>query len=199
MHENGLDLEFAVVDREREPSTTSSLSGTDRRQDGPVRDEAGFRAFVETNGATLLHAARLLTGDHHRGEDLVQTALTKVYLKWGKIDAPLPYARKALVNAHIDQTRRKWWGERSTEVLPEPPVLTGEVAASDLRDELRRMLSGLSPRDRAVVVMRYYCDLSEQDTAATLGLAIGTVKSSCARALARLRVEATSAAGGGGR
>lgn len=160
-----------------------------------MRDEAGFRAFVEANGTTLLHAARLLTGDHHRGEDLVQTALTKVYLKWGKIDAPLPYARKALVNAHIDQSRRKWWGERPTEVLPEPPGDTGEVVASDLRDELKRLLTQLPPRDRAVVVMRYYCDLSEQDTAATLGIPLGTVKSSCARALARLRVEVSTAGG----
>jgi RNA polymerase sigma-70 factor (ECF subfamily) len=161
-----------------------------------VRDEAGFRAFVEANGATLLHAARLLTGDHHRGEDLVQTALTKVYLKWGRIDAPLPYARRALVNAHIDQTRRKWWGERPTEFLPETPTPDVDAVATDLRDELRRMLAGLSPRERAVVVMRYYCDLSEQDTAATLGIPVGTVKSSCARALTRLRVDAPAAAGG---
>ena len=74
-----------------------------------MADEAAFRAFVESNGASLLHAARLLTGDHHRGEDLVQTALTRVYLKWDKIDAPLAYARKALVTAHIDSTRRRWW------------------------------------------------------------------------------------------
>jgi RNA polymerase sigma-70 factor (sigma-E family) len=163
---------------------------------GRVRDEAGFRAFVEANGATLLHAARLLTGDHHRGEDLVQTALIKVYSKWGRIDAPLPYARKALVNAHIDQTRRKWWGERPTEVLPEsaPPADGSDTTASDSRDELRRMLADLPAKDRAVIVLRYYCDLSEQDTAATLGLPVGTVKSSCARALAKLRVEATSGA-----
>lgn len=153
-----------------------------------MRDEAGFRAFVEANGATLLHAARLLTGDHHRGEDLVQTALTKVYLKWGRIDAPLAYARKALVTAHIDASRRKWWGERPTEVLPELPA-SSEAGVSDQRDELRRLLAGLPPRDRAVVVLRYYCDLSEQDTAAGLGIPVGTVKSSCARALARLRVE----------
>jgi RNA polymerase sigma-70 factor (sigma-E family) len=160
-----------------------------------VRDEAGFRSFVEANGATLLHAARLLTGDHHRGEDLVQTALTKVYQKWGRIDAPLPYARKALVTAHIDQSRRKWWGERPTETLPEPPgAQSTAVGESDTRDELRRMLASLEPRERAVVVLRYYCDLSEQDTAATLGMPLGTVKSSCSRALARLRVEA--AAGG---
>ena len=169
-----------------------------------MRDEAGFRAFVEANGATLLHAARLLTGDHHRGEDLVQTALTKVYLKWGRIDAPLPYARRALVNAHIDQTRRRWWGERPTGELPEQtaasaPMGPSDIATSDMRDELRRMLAELSPRERAIVVMRYYCDLSEQDTARTLGIPVGTVKSSCARALARLRVEATTASGGAGR
>src|ERR1700712_4282753 len=100
-----------------------------------MRDEEGFRVFVQTNGATLLHAARLLTGDHHRGEDLVQTALTKVYLKGGRVDAPLPYARKALVNAHIDQSRRKWWGERPTSVLPEGPEPSGDEDASDQRDE----------------------------------------------------------------
>jgi RNA polymerase sigma-70 factor (sigma-E family) len=161
-----------------------------------VRDEEGFRSFVETNGATLLHAARLLTGDHHRGEDLVQTALIKVYLKWGKIDTPLPYARRALVNAHIDQTRRKWWGERPTETLPEPVSGddAGDVTTSDARDQLRRMLAGLAPKERAVIVLRYYCDLSEQETAATLGMPVGTVKSTCSRALARLRVDATSGA-----
>jgi RNA polymerase sigma-70 factor (ECF subfamily) len=160
-----------------------------------MRDEAGFRTFVESHGATLLHAARLLTGDHYRGEDLVQGALTKVYLKWDRVDAPLAYARKALVTGHIDATRRRWWGERPTEVLPEVPGADG-LAASDERDELRRLLGGLSPRERAVVVLRYYCDQSEQDTAAALGMPVGTVKSTCARALARLRVEATASAGG---
>jgi RNA polymerase sigma-70 factor (sigma-E family) len=159
-----------------------------------VRDEEGFRSFVEANGATLLHAARLLTGDHHRGEDLVQTALIKVYMKWGRIDAPLPYARRALVNAHIDQTRRRWWGERPTETLPE--IVDGNpdrgTSASDSRDQLRRILAGLAPKERAVIVLRYYCDLSEQETAATLGMPVGTVKSTCSRALARLRVEVTS-------
>jgi RNA polymerase sigma-70 factor (sigma-E family) len=162
-----------------------------------VRDEAAFRAFVETNGATLLHAARLLTGDHHRGEDLVQTALTRLYLKWDRVEAPLAYARKALVTAHIDSTRRRWWGERPTEVLPERSDSTDDARTSDTRDELRRLLAELSPRERVVVVLRYYCDLSEQDAAATLGLPVGTVKSTCSRALARLRVEAKTAAGGG--
>lgn len=162
-----------------------------------MRDEAGFRAFVQTNGATLQHAARLLTGDHHRAEDLVQTALTRLYQKWDRVDAPLPYARKALVTAHIDSSRRRWWGERPTDVLPEHPTGGDDTDASDSRDELRRLLAELAPRERAVIVLRYYCDLSEQDAAATLGIPVGTVKSTCSRALARLRVEVT--AGGGSR
>jgi RNA polymerase sigma-70 factor (ECF subfamily) len=153
-----------------------------------VRDDAGFRAFVEANGATLLHAARLLTGDHHHGEDLVQTTLTKVYLKWDRLETPLAYARKALVTAHIDSTRRRWWGERPTELLPELAD-SDATTPSDERDQLRRLLAELGPRERAVIVLRYYCDLSEHDTAATLNMPVGTVKSTCSRALARLRVE----------
>lgn len=155
-----------------------------------MRDEAGFRAFVEANGATLLHAARLLTGDHQRGEDLLQNTLTKVYLKWGRIDAPLAYARKALVTGHIDATRRRSWGERPTETLPETPG-PDETHDADDRDQLRRLLNQLTPRERAVVVLRYYCDQSEQETASSLGIPVGTVKSTCSRALARLRVTAS--------
>ena len=79
--------------------------------------------------------------------------------------------------------------------LPDTPGTDGLVA-SDERDELRRLLGSLSPRERAVVVLRYYCDQSEQETAAALGMPVGTVKSTCARALARLRVEATASMGG---
>lgn len=161
-----------------------------------MRDEAAFRAFVEAHAATLLHAARLLTGDYHRGEDLVQTVLTKVYLRWDGIDAPLAYARKALVTGHIDATRRRWWGERPTETIPELADLGDDTVASDSRDELRRLLAELSPRDRAVIVLRYYCDQTEQEAAHTLGIPVGTVKSSCARALARLRVEVSAGIGG---
>jgi RNA polymerase sigma-70 factor (sigma-E family) len=155
-----------------------------------VTDEAAFRAFVDANGAVLLHAARLLTGDHHRGEDLVQTALTRLYLHWEKVEAPLAYTRKALVTAHIDSTRRRWWGEKSTEVLPEQPA-GDETSEVDERDELRRLLATLTKKERAVVVLRYYCDLSEQETAESLGMPVGTVKSTSARALARLRVDST--------
>ena len=123
-----------------------------------MADDAAFRAFVETNGAALLHAARLLTGDHHRGEDLVQTALTRVYLKWDRIDTPLAYARKALVTAHIDSTRRRWWGERPTETLPEAPRHRRRCRPADERDELRRLLAGPEPQgaggDRAALLLR---------------------------------------------
>src|SRR6185437_11016073 len=109
---------------------------------------------------------------------------------WDKIDAPLAYARKALVTAHIDSTRRRWWGEKPTETLPEVAASEStDVSAADERDQLRRLLSGLSPKERAVIVLRYYCDLSEQDAAASLGVPVGTVKSTCSRALSRLRVE----------
>ncbi len=157
-----------------------------------MRDEAGFRTFVQTNGATLLHAARLLTGDHHRGEDLVQTTLAKMYLKWDRISEPLAYARRSLVTTHVDSARRRWWGERPAPELPEE-ASPERTSASDDRDELRRLLRELSARERAVVVLRYYCDLSEAETAATLGVPIGTVKSTGSRALARLRVEAVTA------
>ena len=154
-----------------------------------MRDETAFREFVEANGATLLHAARLLTGDPQRAEDLVQTALTKLYLRWGRAREPLAYTRRVLVSTHIDSSRRRWWGERSTEVVPEQPGDDPGLAASDDRDELRRLLGELGPQERAVVVLRYYCDLTEKDTAAALRIPVGTVKSVTARALDRLRVE----------
>jgi RNA polymerase sigma-70 factor (sigma-E family) len=156
-----------------------------------MRDEAGFRAFVEANASALLHTARLLTGDHHRAEDLVQTALSKLYPRWERVDEPLAYARRTMVTSHIDARRRLWWGERPTDDLPERSD-TDATVASDERDQLRRLLGELPPRERAVIVLRYYCDLSEQDTARTLKIPVGTVKSSCARALAKLRVEAVA-------
>jgi len=162
-----------------------------------MSDDAAFSAFVQLNGASLLHTARLLTGDHHRGEDLVQTALAKLYLRWDKVDEPLAYVRKTLVTSNIDSARRRWWGERPVEVLPDRPTDDGALDASDERAELRRLLDELPARERAVVVLRYYCDLSEQDTAATLGIALGTVKSSASRALARLRVQVAAPAADG--
>ena len=162
-----------------------------------MRDETAFRDFVEANGATLLHTARLLTGDHHRAEDLVQSALTKLYLRWNRVREPLAYTRRALVNGQIDSSRRRWSGERPADVVPEPTAQDPSYAATDERDELRRLLRELTRLERSVVVLRYYCDMSEKDTAASLRLPLGTVKSTGARALARLRVSADAATTGG--
>ncbi len=159
-----------------------------------MRDEEAFRSFVQTNGPALLHTARLLTGDHHRAEDLVQATLTKIYLKWERLEQPLAYARRALVTAQIDSSRRRWWGERPTETLPESAAADPSTTLDD-RDQLRRLLAGLNARERAVIVLRYYCDLSEQQTAEVLGVPVGTVKSSGSRALARLRVHAARDSG----
>ena len=163
-----------------------------------MRDEAGFRAFVQTNGATLQHAARLLTGDHHRGRgsraDRTHPGLPEVGPhrrpaglrpqgpRHGahRLDAAAVVGRAADGGAAGDG--------RSAATTPTRPTS---------RDQLRRLLAELAPRERAVIVLRYYCDLSEQDAAATLGIPVGTVKSTCSRALARLRVDVT--AGGGSR
>lgn len=160
----------------------------------PADPDAAFAAFVREHGARLQHTARLLTGHHQSGEDLVQTVLTKMYLRWSRIDAPLAYAHKALVSTHVDGWRRHWRGETPTEVMPEHSVdptasSPGDAyGAVDSRDELRRALATLSRRDRAIIVLRFYADQSGAQTAATLGLPVGTVKSATSRALATLRV-----------
>jgi RNA polymerase sigma-70 factor (sigma-E family) len=162
-----------------------------------VRDDTAFRNFVEANGASLLHTALLLTGDHHRAEDLVQGALTRLYLRWNRVQEPLAYSRRALVNGQIDSARRRWRRERPAETVPDGAAPDPSFAATDERDELRRLLGELTRLERSVVVLRYYCDLSEKDTAASLRIPLGTVKSTGARALARLRVRADAATTGG--
>jgi RNA polymerase sigma-70 factor (sigma-E family) len=151
------------------------------------QDEA-FSAFVAARSRHLLQAAFLLTGDRHRAEDLLQTALTRCYLRWPSIEGADPegYVRRALVNAHIDWWRRKPWREEPTDLLPETalPDETDDVA---VRDALLSALATLNRRQRAVVVLRYYEDLSEAEIAAVLGCSTGTVKSAASRAMVRLR------------
>lgn len=150
--------------------------------------DAAFSAFVAARSRHLLQAAHLLTGDRHRAEDLLQTALTRAYLRWDRIvdEDPEGYVRRTMVNAHIDWWRRKPWREESTEVLPE--VLVADAAASyDVRAVLLTALAQLSRRQRAVMVLRYFEDMSEADIARTLGCSAGTVKSAASRATAKLR------------
>ncbi len=153
---------------------------------GPV-DES-FHVFVAARSRHLLHAAHLLTGDRHRAEDLLQTALTRAYLRWDRIDSDDPegYVRRTMVNAHTDWWRRKPWREQTTEDVPEVAV-PDPAAAYDARDAVLAALATLSARQRAVVVLRYYEGLSEAEIAATLGCSAGTVKSAASRAIAKLR------------
>ncbi|BCL15504.1 hypothetical protein GCM10017556_32430 [Micromonospora sagamiensis] len=151
--------------------------------------EEEFREFVAARSGALLRTAYLLAGDWATAEDLLQTALTKTYLAWkrnGGIDAVEPYARRVLVNTSTSWWRRRWHGERPTEVLPERPA-TDEIEQQLDRDALWRHLRALPARQRAVLVLRYYEDLSEAQTAALLNISVGTVKSQTSRALNTLR------------
>lgn len=153
-----------------------------------MRGEADerFSAFVTARSRHLLQAAYLLTGDRHRAEDLLQTALTRAYLRWDRIEEPEGYVRRTMVNAHTDWWRKRPWREQSTEQVPETAVPDGGGAV-DTRDAVLAALATLPARQRAVVVLRYYEGLSEAEIAATLGCSAGTVKSAASRALARLR------------
>ncbi|WP_163511344.1 SigE family RNA polymerase sigma factor [Fodinicola acaciae] len=148
-----------------------------------------FADFVGTAATRLLRTAELLTGDRHQAEDLVQAALEKAYLRWHRIrsDDPYGYVRRVLVNTHNDWWRRKPWRERATGELPEEA--SADVSEEHAkRDAVFRALATLTPRERTVVVLRYYEDLSEEATATALGVAVGTVKSTAARAFAKLRI-----------
>ena len=148
-----------------------------------------FREFVAARSAALLRTAYLLAGDWATAEDLVQTALTKTYLAWrrlGEIQAVEPYTRRVLINTATSWWRRRWHGERPTAVLPERAAPDRHEEALE-RDALWQHVQSLPARQRAVLVLRFYEDLSEAQTAALLEISPGTVKSQTARALAALR------------
>ncbi|MCW2607476.1 MAG: polymerase, sigma-24 subunit, subfamily [Frankiales bacterium] len=152
--------------------------------------QAQFRAWVVARSPALLRTAYLLTGSRADAEDLLQTSLAKTYLAWGRIrdrEAVDGYARRVMVNTQTSFWRRRRVDERATEELPEPGSGRDLTADLDLHDALWTALSGLPRRQRAAVVLRYYEDLSEAETAAVLGVSVGTVKSTTSRALAKLR------------
>jgi RNA polymerase sigma-70 factor (sigma-E family) len=151
--------------------------------------EEEFREFVAARSAALLRTAYLLAGDWATAEDLLQTALTKTYLAWkrlGEIEAVEPYTRRVLVNTATSWWRRRWHGERPTEVLPERAA-PDQLAEQLERDVLWRHVKALPARQRAVLVLRFYEDMSEAQTAALLNISAGTVKSQTSRALTTLR------------
>jgi RNA polymerase sigma-70 factor (sigma-E family) len=172
-------------------------------EDGPPDvigvDDSSFDDFVAGSSARLFTMARLLTGGHRaEAEDLLQGAYERAYRRWGRISRradPERYVRQILVNASIDRWRRlRRRPETPLTASQADPGAADTAAAVADRDLLLRGLAALPPRQRAVLVLRYFEDLSEAQTALTLGCSVGTVKSQAARGLARLR-EITGDAG----
>lgn len=149
-----------------------------------------FATFVAANYGRLLHVAELVLGDRGRAEDALQSVLARTYVRWRKVRQanPLGYVRKGLVNAHIDWWRRGTFREQPTGDLPDDRAEPDHAGLVVGRDAVLRALTALTRRERTVVVLRFYEDLSEIEIARTLGVAPGTVKSTCARALTKLRI-----------
>lgn len=150
-----------------------------------------FTAFAAARQQALGRMAFLLTGEHHAAEDLVQIALAKTYLAWDRIrarGATEAYVRRIIVNEYTTWWRRAWRRhERVTDEVPErPPYVDDDYGE---RDEIWRAIRTLSPKQRAVIVLRYYEDLTEAETASVLDVTVGTVKSQTSRAFARLRAK----------
>jgi RNA polymerase sigma-70 factor (sigma-E family) len=151
-------------------------------------DAERFDAFVAARGDALWRSAWLLTGDRYLAEDLVQTALAKAWPKWpgigdeGRFEA---YVRRTLFTTYVGWWRRKWNGERPTE---HPPESLARAADLDRGHDLMAALALLPRMQRAVVVCRWFEDLTEAQTADRLGISVGTVKSHAFRALAALRI-----------
>jgi RNA polymerase sigma-70 factor (sigma-E family) len=154
------------------------------------RDEH-FQAFVAARRPALVRTATLLAaGDSHLAEDLVQTALTRLYVAWPRVDrdqGPERYARRILVNALVDERRRPWRRrETSRSELPDTELAPTGASAED-RDAVRRALGELAPRMRAAVVLRHWLGYDVAECAELLSCSAGTVKSQTARGLDRLR------------
>lgn len=148
-------------------------------------DQPEFAAWVDARRPTLWRSAWLLTGDHHRADDLVQTALLKVWPRWTRVSAagdPEPYVRRVIYTTYLAWWRRRWNAELPTANLPEPAV-----AADAEHVDLAAALAALPKGQRAVIVARFYEDLSVAETAHLLEVSEGTVKSQTARALSALR------------
>ena len=166
-----------------------------RRRPGAAPPD-GFTEFVLGRSASLYRTAVLLTRDPDTAQDLLQAALAKAWRAWDRIEGePSAYVRRIVVNEFLSDRSRKWRGEQPTEELPDAPVhdrLTsgpGDPAATATgRVSLVVAVGELPPRQRAVVVLCYFHDLTEAQTAEVLGVNVGTVKSQNSKALAALRI-----------
>jgi RNA polymerase sigma-70 factor (sigma-E family) len=153
------------------------------------RDPAAFAEFVAARSAALHRTAYLMVGDRQLAQDLLQEALTKTYVAWPRLRDPgkaEAYTRKAITTTAITWYRRRSWGERPTDAVPERAGVDHGDAVTT-RDLLWQALQQLPPRQRAAIVLRFYEDLSEARTAEVLGCAPGTVKSQVSAGLRKLR------------
>lgn len=155
------------------------------------RDEQEFAEYFAAKRDSVRRTAYMLCGDWYKADDLAQTAFVALHRRWTKIRdraATDAYVRKTLVRASIDESRRPWRRERDTEVLPEPYVvgdrLDDQVAT---RQDLIVALRQVSPRQHAVLVLRFFEGMDVSGAAKALGCSEGNVKSQTARGLANLR------------
>ncbi len=156
------------------------------------RDDSEFEAFVRSSSAALHRSAYLLTGDKHLAEDLVQSALARTHRSWSRLEDPAnaeAYTRRVMYHLQVSWWRRNRVPESITEDAPEPRPTGGPGEATGLtnRMTIHGALQKLSPKQRQVLIYRYFEDRTEVETAQLLGIAVGTVKSQTAKALGKLR------------
>lgn len=153
--------------------------------------DAEFSDYMAARQPSLLRTAYLLTGDRHAAEDLVQTALAKLYLSWDKVqrrDLVDGYVRRIMVNENNSLWRRAWKRkEVTTDEVPECSAVPASDRDQGEKSAMWDFVQTLPTKQRAVIVLRYYEDLSEAETADVLGISVGTVKSQASRALASMR------------
>ena len=162
-----------------------------QREDA-VAAPPGFEEFVTFRSARLLRAAYQLTHDWALAEDLMQTALAKAWRAWSRLSGesdPEPYVRKIMFNTYVSGWHRRWNREHPTDVMPERNDVSQPLGQINDRDEVWRALGRLPKRQRAAIVLRYFEDLTEAQTADILDCCVGNVKSLTSRALSKLRLD----------
>ena len=150
-------------------------------------ERAAYVQYVSDRQTALRRTAYLLTGDRHRADDLVQDTITKVYVQWRRVSAADnvdAYVHTILVRTYADDRRSRLW---AMELFGDPPDGTAEAPDPGTRLALADALRRLAPKQRATLVLRFYCDFSVEQTARTLGCSTGTVKSQTSNALDALR------------
>jgi RNA polymerase sigma-70 factor (sigma-E family) len=154
-----------------------------------AQQDGEFREFMRARWPVMVRLAYGLTGDQGHAEDVAQAAFARAYASWPRVKRagdPDAYVRQIVINQNRNRFRRHRVTERLTDSPPEPAAADA-VRECDERSALVAALQRLGPRQRAVVVLRYWLDLTETEAAAALNCSVGTVKSQASRALATLR------------